>query len=178
MKTGGEVPAASDNEKPKAMSIAERFLKHVKKNGENGCWLWIGFLERSGSGAGYGKFQMSTKRSTWAHRAAYELFIGPIPPGCVVDHVLNRECHNRACVNPKHLEAVTQRINTLRGLGNSAINAKKTHCPKGHPYDETNTYVGRIKNDRKCRICQIEGAKLRYRRSKAAHERGETPPAQ
>jgi hypothetical protein len=159
------------------MSSTERFLKHVKKNGENGCWLWTGFLERGGSGAGYGKFQMGTKQCMWAHRAAYILFIGPIPPGCVVDHVRNRECHNRACVNPKHLEAVTQRENTLRGLGNSAVNAKKTRCPKGHPYDATNTYFGKSKNDRRCRICQNEQSKIRNRRYRAvARERGEILP--
>jgi hypothetical protein len=155
------------------MSITDRFLKHVKKNGDNGCWLWTGFLERTGSGAGYGKFQMSTKRSMWAHRAAYMLFVGQIPPGFVVDHVRDRECHNRACVNPRHLEAVTQQVNTLRGLGNSAINARKTHCPAGHPYDEANTYVGKSKRDRKCKICQIEKAKERYRRNKAPSEGGE-----
>jgi hypothetical protein len=170
-----EQRAVADEEKSELQIIAERFLKHVKKNGEDECWLWTGFLERSGSGAGYGKFQMGTKRSMWAHRAAYELFVGPIPPGHVVDHVRKRNCHNRACVNPRHLEAVTQQVNTLRGLGNSAINAKKTHCRVGHPYDEANTYFGKSKRDRRCKICQIEKAKQRYWRNKAAREKGKTP---
>jgi hypothetical protein len=152
----------------------ERFLKHVAKTAdENACWLWTGFIEKTGSAAGYGKFQMSTRRCLGAHRAAHLLFKGPIPSGHVIDHL----CRNPACVNPKHLEAVTPRVNTLRGIGTSAINSQKTHCPKGHPYDQANTYLQRSKYGRQCRICQNEQSKLRNRRYRAAAKaRGEILP--
>ncbi len=148
-----------------------RFRKYIKVD-EKGCWLWTGFIEKRGSAAGYGRFQVKTGKCEWAHRVAYVLFKGAIPTGRVIDHL----CRTRACVNPAHLEAVTRRQNTLRGVGTSAVNARKTHCPAGHPYDETNTARGRTKGDRRCRICQNEQSKLRNRRYRAAARGGRNPP--
>lgn len=102
-----------------------------------------------------------------AHRAAYELFVGPIPPGMTIDH----ECHNRSgcpltdstcphrrCVNPEHLVARSQGDN-VNASSNS--NAAKTHCPHGHPYDETNTQYT-PKGDRRCRECNRLRAKAHH----------------
>jgi hypothetical protein len=83
-----------------------------------------------------------------AHRYAYELLVGPIASGLVLDHL----CRNPGCVNPKHLEPVTDRENTRRGISSAAENAKKTHCYRGHPFDERNTYVN-LKGKRACREC-------------------------
>jgi len=114
------------------------------------CWSWAG----SHSGAGYG-YMPRPAQGMPAHRAAYEAMMGSIPDGLVIDHL----CRNRGCVNPWHLEPVTQLENVRRGnVGDN--NRAKTHCPKGHPYDEQNTY--RVKTGRLCRICKNERWAIYY----------------
>lgn len=71
-----------------------------------------------------------------AHRLAYEIFREPIPNGLVIDHL----CKKHDCVNPDHLEPVTNKINILRGTGITAIAALKTHCYLGHEFTTENTY--------------------------------------
>jgi len=80
---------------------------------------------------------------------AYELECGPIPDGLVLDHL----CRVRACVRPGHLEAVTQRVNLLRGRTIQAANAAKTHCLRGHRFDSENTYVTSL-GQRRCITCK------------------------
>ncbi len=107
------------------------------------CALWEG-ARQSG---GYGHFRCN-KRNIYAHRFAYELLVGAIPDGMVVDHL----CRTRACVNPQHMEIVTQRVNILRGTGWSARNAAKTHCKRGHPLEGANLYEWH--GHRLCRTCR------------------------
>lgn len=131
----------------------ERFIEKVDKDGPNGCWQWTGAIEK----AGYARFGVGGRKGGIinAHRWAYTHFVGPIPDGYHVDHL----CRNRACVNPNHLEAVTQRENVLRGVGHSAEAARRTHCLHGHPLD------GR-KGDRKryCKTCsRLNAAERRER---------------
>lgn len=77
--------------------------------------------------------------------------------------VLDHLCRNTRCVNPKHLEAVTQKENILRGIGISAQNAVKTHCWRGHPFKESNMFI--YKNQRHCLACgRIIGKKMRDRK--------------
>jgi len=138
--------------------LEERFWGHVHKT--DTCWLWTGHIV-----LGYGRLLIGSRtdksrRAIPAHRFAYELLIGPIPEGAELDHL----CRNRCCVNPSHLEPVTRKENILRGNGITAQNARKTHCPKGHPYDEANTIL--ITNGgRKCRACRDERYKQWKRKS-------------
>jgi hypothetical protein len=104
----------------------------------SGCWEWQGYVNRSG----YGQF-----RGKYAHRGSYEMFRGPIPQGLEIDHL----CRNRKCVNPAHLEAVTQKENQLRGFSVSGNNARKTHCLNGHPLVSAN--VSSWTTDRRCKTC-------------------------
>lgn len=112
------------------------------------CWLWRGYVAPTG----YGMFWYpERKRTVYAHRVAYELKRGPIPASMEIDHI----CRVRNCVRPDHLEVVTTRENLLRSTCASAKHAKKTHCPKGHPYDRDNTYL-HPDGSRRCRICRAE----------------------
>src|SRR5439155_25592866 len=105
------------------------------------CWMWTGSTDRHG----YGQARQR-ERTFRTHRAVYELLKGPIPAGLTLDHL----CRVRRCVNPAHLEPVTNRENILRGVG-----PNRTHCPRGHPYDERNTfrYTYRGSTRRNCRAC-------------------------
>lgn len=106
------------------------------------CWTWNGALTK-----GYGHIYVD-KKNKMVHRVVYELLTGPIPDQMQIDHL----CRNRRCCNPRHLEAVDSRTNSLRGVGPTAINATKTHCPQGHEYTEENTY--RSVKGRECRMCR------------------------
>jgi hypothetical protein len=86
-------------------------MRYVDKDGPDGCWLWTG--GRAGSTSVYGIFTSGTRASdpkTYAHRYSYEMFVGLIPNDLVIDHL----CRNKLCVNPDHLEAVTQQENLAR----------------------------------------------------------------
>lgn len=135
-------------ERPKRQTI-DRFLGKVWIRKVDECWPWLAGI----SNDGYGKFFINGKQ-TGAHRAAYELWVGTIPEGLELDHL----CRNRSCVNPNHLEPVTKRENTRRGFSPWVENARKTHCPKGHEYNQRNTYSlpHKIDANRYCRMCKLE----------------------
>lgn len=147
-------------------SVAEKFWEYVDtSDGPDACWPWLG----ARNDTGYGIVAGNAGRQLRAHRWSYESAFGSIPLAMVIDH----ECHNRdascpggvacphrRCVNPAHLAAVSRGENlAASSRAVPTVNAAKTHCPQGHPYDAANTirksgraaarYAGR-----RCRACQ------------------------
>ncbi|WP_081281519.1 HNH endonuclease signature motif containing protein [Mycolicibacterium conceptionense] len=122
----------------------ERFSEKTRV-AENGCIEWTaGTAGPSRYGYFYaGRTSLDQTGRIYAHRWAYEHYVRPIPPGMVIDHL----CRNRLCVNPDHLEPVTQLENVRRSRGNNS----KTHCPHGHAYAGNNVRIYR--GQRFCREC-------------------------
>lgn len=128
------------------------------------CWPWI----PNGLIQGYGQFSLNGV-NVRAHRYAYEMLVGPIPDGLMLDHLCHARgfcpggptCPHRRCVNPDHLRPSTAQENNHRGCGWSGWNVSKTHCPRGHPYAGENLVV-RPSGSRQCRRCNVVRAQARY----------------
>ena len=90
----------------KDLTAEERFLAYVDKDAPSGCWIWNG-----GQSRGYGFFRPPNGKQGTAYRYSYELYVGQVPEGFQIDHL----CRVKLCVNPDHLEAVTQAENLRRG---------------------------------------------------------------
>jgi len=152
----------------KRTSVEERFWPKVNKNGPvwNGshCWFWTGLILSTG----YGQISMGSRsdgtyKQVSTHRLAYELLLGPIPATLTIHHL----CLNRPCVHPAHMVLITRAENTLRAgslpkarIASAVKHRAMTHCKRGHPFDDSNTYRPPHSNRRVCRICHNQ-----YRRT-------------
>ena len=130
-----------------------RFWRKVDcTGGPTACWFWLGGKDPGG----YGLFSISNPRNsklvrTQSHIVAYELEIGPIPEGLVIDHF---RCGNKSCCNPNHLEPVTSEENIRRA------HRQKPYCERGHLHTEKNSYF----TDQRMRVCRACRAYERSRR--------------
>lgn len=139
---------------------------------DEGCWLWTGAIESQG----YGRVNAGPIRD-YAHRIAYRIYLGPIPPGLIVDHVCHsradwcrggRSCRHRRCVRGDHLEAVPFKENVRRGRAGRYD--RGPNCRRAlHAMTEANTIfkVGADgKQVRTCRACKNAADRERRRRKR------------
>ena len=131
-------------------TMKSKIWDRVKKCPDTGCWLWTGFINPGG----YAAMSIWDSRdqksySFRVHQATYAHKNGLPPPGLVTDHL----CRVRHCVNPEHLQMVTNRENVLRGDGYTAKRARQTHCKNGHPLKGDNLYINPSSGGRVCRTC-------------------------
>jgi len=138
----------------------DRLMSRIRVR-DDGCWEWTGFI----TARGYGACGYRGKRNVLAHRAVYTEFVGPIADDLTLDHQChNRDqscpggntCPHRRCVNPEHVEPVPGAVNSSR-----SVFARRTHCPKGHPYDGDNLALT-CNGGRFCRTCSQERARKRH----------------
>ncbi len=126
--------------------VREQIAERISPEPNTGCWLWMGISDLR-----YGRLHTRVREGVYrrllAHRASYEAFKGPIPEGLTIDHI----CRVRLCVNPDHLEPVTQAENSRRW--SVAIGGiRKTICKRGHPIAGDNAMPVRGRNP-VCREC-------------------------
>lgn len=109
----------------------ERFFEKVRID-PSGCWIWEG----SRAKAGYGTFNLGRRGDgyTTAHEYTYSMLFGPVPSGYELDHL----CRQRCCCNPWHVEAVTHRVNHLRGMHPAAVTHRSGICKRGHALSPKN----------------------------------------
>lgn len=130
------------------MTTPDLFMRHVLRG--DGCWLWTGCIANNG----YGQVGHEG-RTRSAHTVAYEMFVGPIPEGLTIDHTCHNgsgckggpTCTHRRCVNPGHLEPVTNLVNNRRAKDN------ETHCVNGHEWTPETTRIRQDTGQRICRTC-------------------------
>lgn len=134
--------------------LAPRIMRTTTRIGR--CWLRNENYRQKTGYTYISRAANGEKKHYLAHRIVYVHYFGPIPEGLTIDHL----CEQRACVNPKHLRAVTLRQNVLRSAGNPfAINARRKDCSRGHGVRE---------EGKKCPKCLSEQARERRLKRKEA----------
>jgi hypothetical protein len=140
------------------LSPEERFLGKLRP-GPGDCVDFTGALDPRG----YGQFRAFV-RMLMAHRFAWEAINGPVPEGLELDHL----CRRTSCCRVDHLEAVTHRENVLRGESPAAIQARKTHCVRGHEFTDDNTSFD-SRQGRRCITCMNDYSRTYYQAYREAN---------
>lgn len=136
------------------MTTVERIMGRVEMIPESGCWIWMGSTYSNG----YGSIKVNGKICL-VHRVIYEEKFGTIPNGYECHHI----CQVKACANTSHIVLVTKAEHVAIDGRLERIAEKRRNrvcCPKGHPYNEANTY--QYPDGRRCRKCHKEARKKRY----------------
>lgn len=139
-----------------AKDAMQRLLARVRIDEQTGCHEWLG----AKTDKGYGSVRVCGQTLP-AHRVFFIAAKGEIPQGLCVDHL----CRNRACCNISHLEIVTVRENSARGIGRAAHAIRTDTCKRGHAFTDENTYwVAGPRGGRRCRACNRASANYRRKR--------------
>jgi hypothetical protein len=146
-------------------TVAERLWPRFELKPDTGCWMWQG----ADNGKGYGQIWMNG-RMRRVHRIAYLLTFGPLPADKQIDHL----CRERACLNPEHMQVVSNRENVARGNGPGALAARTNRCKNGHEFTPENTYHYTHSQSkgggpgRRCNTCHAATNRAYKQRQKAA----------
>ena len=134
-------------------SLRERFIRQTCYVGD--CIIWTGVLTHEG----YGRMKIN-RRFVMATHIAMQLEGKEIRKGFNADHL----CRNPACVNVAHIEEVTPRENTLRGVGPGAMARRTNLCKLGHSLALGDAYIYKgVRHCRKCRIIRHRNWRRRKR---------------
>lgn len=135
---------------------------------DDGCWRYAGSCTRDGYGQANYKLD-GRQFSVYPHVLSYLVHSGPLIEGMEIDHACHdpevcvEPCSHRRCLNPAHLVQMPGRENGRRSGSPSGINARRTHCPQGHAYDQTEA-----RGIRRCSICRTADKARQYERNGAA----------
>lgn len=121
-----------------------RYQTKIAVGFEDEHWPWLASTDKKG----YGVFRLSPQQCSKAHIFGFVLHHGLIPDGLHVDHI----CNLPWCQNPACWQLLTNPENNARSSSPSAVNARKTHCIRGHPFDIENTLVDK-QGGRHCKAC-------------------------
>ena len=156
-----------DGTRTKPLPFPDNILQRLERQ-PCGCLRWTGHPNEQN----YGRVAAGNGKNVYVHVAYYEMMVGPVPDGMVLDHICQTQdetcnegnsCMHRLCVEPTHPEVVTPSENAKRARV-GRLQKNRTHCPAGHEYNDENTHIDKT-GRRHCRRCWPTKARARYRKS-------------